>query len=88
MKILFKKSFDKSKQKLPLSVRKKLTERLFLFEENPFSDLLHNHALKGEYLGYRSINITGDFRAIFRELSDGKYEFVEFVDIGTHSQLY
>lgn len=88
MIVAFKKSFEKSKKKLSLSVRKKLRARLFLFEEDPFHALLNNHALHGKYLGYRSINITGDLRAIFEELSDGTYEFVEFVEIGSHSQLY
>ncbi len=88
MKIVFKKSFDKSKSKLDLFVRRKLTERLLIFESNPFHELLLNHALRGEYEGYRSINITGDYRAIFAELSLWHYEFVEFVEIGTHSQLY
>lgn len=69
MKIVFKKSFDKSKSKLDLFVRRKLTERLLMFENNPFHELLLNHALTGEYAGYRSINITGDYRAIFAELS-------------------
>jgi mRNA-degrading endonuclease YafQ of YafQ-DinJ toxin-antitoxin module len=37
---------------------------------------------------FRSINITWDYRAIFKEYPDGTYEFVDFIDIWTHSQLY
>lgn len=88
MKIIFKKSFDKQKKKLPLKIRNQLTKRLLLFIESPFNTLLHNHSLQGHYSGYRSINITGDYRAIFTELSEGRYEFVEFSKIGTHSELY
>ena len=85
----YKKSYKKAFQKLSLKTQKKAVFTIsHVFNNNPFDKILNNHALKGEYLGYRSINITGDFRAIFRELSGGKYEFVEFVDIGTHSQLY
>jgi len=42
--------------------------------------------LVGELRGYRSINITGDWRAIFMEIDGGK--IIYFVAIGTHSQLY
>ncbi len=59
-------------------------ERLEIFIEDPFDPRLRNHPLKGKLKGYRSINITGDWRALFKEVEDGVY----FVIIGTHSQLY
>jgi hypothetical protein len=34
------------------------------------------------------LDVTGDLRIIFRELSDGEYELVELLDLWTHSQLY
>ena len=37
---------------------------------------------------FKKLPLKTQKKAIFRELSDGKYEFVEFMDIGTHSQLY
>lgn len=88
MKIDYKKSFSKSYNKLDKSIQFAFDTKLLLFEKDPIHPMLRNHALSGEYLGFRSINITGDVRAIFQELSDNTYEFVEFVDIGTHSQLY
>ena len=50
-----------------------------------FNPLLNNHYLGGEYEGCRSINITGDIRAIFyiKQNSD-----VVFINIGSHSELY
>lgn len=81
----YKKAFKKLSQKQQRNTYAVITT---IFEEDPFHPLLNNHALKGEYLGYRSINITGDLRAIFQEISEGTYEFVEFAEIGTHSQLY
>jgi len=42
--------------------------------------------LTGKYKGFRSINITGDWRAVFRELKSG--EIVYFDLLGTHSKLY
>lgn len=46
---------------------------------------LRVHPLKGNYAGYWSMNISGDFRALFLEQGD---EVIIFALIGTHSQLY
>ena len=54
-------------------------------KENQYDVLLNNHALSGEYVGCRSINITGDVRAIYEEIKDNHFEFVA---IGTHTELY
>ncbi|MDD2870508.1 MAG: type II toxin-antitoxin system mRNA interferase toxin, RelE/StbE family [Candidatus Gracilibacteria bacterium] len=88
MKIKYNKKFTKKFEKLDKIIQEKTISRIDDFQKTPFSVILNNHALTGDYKGYRSINITGDFRAIFREYPDGTYEFVEFIDIGTHSQLY
>lgn len=88
MEIFYKKSYEKMYRKLPLVIKNKVDERILWFRDNPFHELLLNHALIGEYEGYSSINITGDYRVIFAELSLWHYEFVEFVEVGTHSQLY
>lgn len=88
MKIKFKKSFDKSKLKLDLKIRLKFNEKLVIFSKNPLDKILRNHALDWEYKWFRSIDITWDYRAIFREYPNGTYEFVDFIDIWTHSQLY
>lgn len=43
--------------------------------------------LKGSYLGFRSINITGDWRAIYSEEKNKKGDkTVIFEVLGTHSQ--
>jgi len=47
--------------------------------------VLENHPLQGRYEGYRSINITGDLRAVFKQVRPDKYWFTK---IGTHSELY
>jgi len=46
---------------------------------------LRNHALTGEWLGYRSISFGGDWRAHYISQGD---DLVIFVAVGTHSQLY
>lgn len=88
MKINFTKSFNKKFEKLDIKIQTKTNERINLFKETPFSKELNNHSLSWKLKDFRSINITWDFRAIFRELSNWTYEFVEFVSIWTHSQIY
>ena len=84
MKINFHKDFTKSFKRLPLKTKKKFQDRLVLFEKDEFDPVLNNHALKGVYSGYRSINITGDIRVIYKKGSG----VVIFVAIGSHSNLY
>lgn len=85
-KLKTKKSFDKAYAKLPLKLRQKIDCALVIFVENPWETVLNNHALKGDYLGLRSINVTGDVRILFKE-QDNHIEIV-LVDVGKHSQLY
>lgn len=84
MRIDFHKDFIKQYNKLSIKLKDKYDERLEVFKENPFAPELNNHSLHGEYLGYRSINITGDLRAIYKIKEDCTY----FVTIDTHSNLY
>ncbi len=53
--------------------------------EDLYNPLLNNHALSGKYTGYRSINITGNTRVIYKFLDEN---VILFVEIGTHSELY
>jgi len=85
MKIRFHSDFEKQIRKLTPAQREKLRQRLKLFLDDQFNQQLNNHALKGKYAGYRSINIGGDLRAIYKRIDDEIYFFVE---IGTHSKLY
>ena len=84
MIIDFHKGFTKDFKKLSTKFKKKFQERLVLFEGDEFDPVLNNHALKGKYLGYRSINITGDLRAIFKRDSESAL----FAAIDSHSNLY
>ena len=86
MEIRFTKHFVKSYDKSPTKVRKAFDVRLWLLNQDKFHPLLNNHALTGKCKNYRSINITGDWRAIFREYKEG--EIVYFEVLGTHSELY
>lgn len=76
--------FNKQLRKSPLKIKKAFRSRLKLYLVDPNSIFLNKHPLKGSYKGYQSINITGDWRAIFREAK----EKTIFIALGTHSQLY
>lgn len=88
-RINYTRTFLKQFKKAPLQIKIAFRERLALFLGNPFLPQLNNHAITGKLRGYRSINITGDWRAIFLEFEDQKgKQIVIFEAIGTHSQLY
>jgi len=84
MIIIYHRDFKKSYKKLPPKIKEKLEDRLRLFSKDEFSPILNNHALTGEYKGYRSINVTGDLRAVFKRTNDDAM----FVKIGSYSNLY
>lgn len=82
------KIFNKSYEKLSKKLKLKVNNILVIFSENFYNKSLNNHALDWEYLWLRSIDVTWDYRIIFRELSGNKYEIVELIKVWTHSQLY
>ena len=84
MRIEYEKSFIKAVDKLPPGIEEKFYQRLELFIQNLTHPLLRNHSVDPAYPGCRSINVTGDYRAIFKQSDD----LVTFLHIGTHSQLY
>ncbi len=84
MEIRFNASFRKQYGKADGKIKKAFSERLKLFRQNPHHPLLRNHILTGNYKNYRSINITGNWRALYLE----REGYVEFEILGTHSQLY
>jgi len=85
MNYQFHNHFTKTYQKLTKKLRDTVDAKLFLFAKDPYSPSLNNHILIGKYKDYRSINITGDYRAIYKEISKDK---VIFVKLGSHSELY
>lgn len=78
------KNFEKKYLKLQIKIRGRFRERRDLFLNDQFHPLLDNYALHGEWEGYRSINVSGDFRAVFKQ----EGEVATFVDIDTHHKLY
>ncbi|MES2971520.1 MAG: type II toxin-antitoxin system mRNA interferase toxin, RelE/StbE family [Patescibacteria group bacterium] len=85
MTVYYEKSFDKQFSRLKPAQKKLAIRRLQLFVVNQFAPELRNHALKAEWLGYRSISVGGDLRIHFKERG---MDAITVVAIGTHSQLY
>ena len=85
MKPEYHKNFRKQFDKLPLKIQDKFGERLDMFLQNQFHSLLNNHSLSGEYEGCRSINITGNIRAIFYVKTESD---IAFINMGSHPELY
>lgn len=84
MVVKYTKDFIKDSRRLTVGQKEKLKIRLKLFGQDQFDPVLNNHSLTGKYSGYRSINVTGDLRAIFKKSDDT----VIFTNIDSHSNLY
>ena len=85
MTVVLHRDFIGAYKKLRLAQKEKFKERRNLFLEDPFHPLLQNHQLQGRYRGYRSINIGGNLRVIYKMISA---DTCIFVVIDTHSNLY
>jgi addiction module RelE/StbE family toxin len=77
--------FKKDYRKLSNKLKDKVDERLRIFVADEFDPILNNHKLHYEYKGYHSINITGDWRLVYRKRDEQNYLLIR---IGTHSQLF
>jgi len=84
MTIFLHKNFKKGYKKLTNSQKKRFKEKRNIFIEDEFNPVLGNHPLRGKYQGYRSVNVTGNLRAVYKR----EGELVIFVAIDTHSNLY
>jgi len=89
MKIKFGRRFVKQYEKTDYRIKEAVKKRIDIFRTTPFHPLLKDHQLTGNYSGYRSINVTGDWRALYTKFVDEEDETVVIFEIlGTHSQLY
>ncbi len=88
MEIKYTTKFRSNYKKANKEIKEAFSETLILFLENPNHPSLRNHPLNKEYIGYRSINITADWRAIFKEKKSEKQITVTFHMLGTHKKLY
>jgi len=88
-KVKYEYEFVKNYKKVSKKIKFAFNKRLLLLLNDPKNPALRNHMLKGNYIGYRSINVTGDWRLIFSVQYD--YDGSKIIRchlLGTHSQLY
>lgn len=85
MNISFSKKFKKRFKKLPKKARDRFGETLDVFIDNPTSQTLRAHPLKGNLVGYRAFSISDDYRVIYKIINSNS---IKLVDIGTHAQVY
>jgi len=85
MQYITAKHFEKQFALLSKASKAQVLEKIALFLADPYHPSLSNHALAGKWRTYRSVNIKGDVRLVYREVTK---DTVLFVAIGTHSQLY
>jgi mRNA-degrading endonuclease YafQ of YafQ-DinJ toxin-antitoxin module len=85
MNVVFHKRFDKMAAKLPPKIKQKASARIRLFAKDPTTPQLRVHTLKSPYYGSYSIDITGDYRAIYYLIDN---QTALFTHISTHTQLY
>jgi addiction module RelE/StbE family toxin len=83
-RIEFSPAFQKLLARAPTEIKQAVQDTIDLFEENPHNPALRNHPLREEYAGCRSIDVTEDWRALYREEAERFF----FSDLGTHEKLY
>lgn len=85
MQVQYSSTFKKQYKKLSAKLQAQFDQRLHLLLSAPNSPRLRVHPLRGKYIGYWSMSVTGDLRALY--LRQGT-EIIIFSLIGTHSELY
>ena len=85
MDVFFSKKFIKQYNKLPQKIQYRFDKQIGVLQNNFRSRSLRLHAVYYRGNPFISMNVTGDFRALF--VWEGE-SVVRFYRIGTHSQLY
>jgi mRNA-degrading endonuclease YafQ of YafQ-DinJ toxin-antitoxin module len=88
MNYSFSPYFFSKLRKQNVRVRNSFKEKLLTFSHNPNDPQLNNHPLKDKYAGFSSINVTNDYRAIYRVVIVQGETIALFTDIDTHEGLY
>ncbi len=88
MKRQYDPAFIQSLKKVNVRIRKSFKSAIYIFAKDPNSPKLNNHPLRREYAGFRSIDITNNWRALYVERTKGPDKVAYFVALGTHGMLY
>src|SRR3954464_15289437 len=86
--VKFLDAFNTQLSKAPEEILEAFFDTLQLFLVEPDHPYLRNHALKEKFAGLRSIDITPDARAVFKETRRGEQRVITFHMVGTHKELY
>lgn len=87
LKIDFAKSFKKSYKKLNKKDRELFAEvSLKLANNENLEQKYNDHALKGEYIGFRECHLKPDLLLIYQKQEDRLILYC--LDIGSHSELF
>ena len=87
VRIEFSNRFNKDRQLAPLVIKIALRDAIELFRDDNENEILRSHSLDKlgkRYYGLWSINITDDWRAIYRK----KDNRIIFMMLRTHKKLY
>jgi len=88
LEVQFSKQFDKQLRASREEVRKAFSDSLQLLLTNKYNFSLNNHLLTGRYIGYRSINVHEDLRAIYREMYGERGMVMVFEVLGRQEELF
>lgn len=84
-KIKARNQFKRDYQKLGLLDERWFEVMYLLINDKPLPDYFRDHALNGEYIGFRDCHVNPDLVLIYRKVDD---DILELVRIGSHSQLF
>ncbi len=87
MDIVYRKQFTKhllERIKPDPALYKRFKERIKLFIKTPEDPILEDHRLTGDKINFRAFSIIRDIRVVYQSGED----YVYFIDIGTHNQVY
>lgn len=88
MRVQFDSEFYKLYKEANVRIQNEVDRKIAIFKKDPYDLELNNHALHDEYEGFRSIDITNDYRAIYEEVPGANEPVAYFSLLGTHKDLY
>lgn len=88
MRVKYSTLFLVKVKKADVRIYKSLREKISIFIKDPKDPQLDNHELHEKWEGFRSIDITADWRAIYEEIDEGEELVAYFEALGTHEELY
>jgi mRNA-degrading endonuclease YafQ of YafQ-DinJ toxin-antitoxin module len=86
--ITFSNRFNAQLRAAPREIIEAFLTTLQLFRDDQYHPTLRNHQLRKKLAGYRSIDVTEDWRAVFKEARSEEQIVITFHLIGTHPELY